>query len=733
MLLLINMSQVVIVSNRLPVSVKKENGKLVFSASLGGLATGLSSFVKKGSKNVWIGWPGIPSDNLSTAEKQEITAVLGKQNYVPVFLSRNQVDNYYNGYSNSVLWPLFHSLPVKHLHDDKADKWWTAYQTVNKRFAETAMNYMRDKAQVWIHDYQLLLAPEMIRKDFPKANIGFFLHIPFPGPRQLAKASQDNRLLKGMLGANLIGFHTTSYVDDFLKCLQSKDIGKVGEGQVVYGKHAIRVAEFPMGIDYAKFAEANKSKDVKDIVRNYRRKYRRLKIIASVDRLDPSKGLLVRLKAYENYLAEFPSARGRVVFVMVAAPSRTDIDEYKELSDKLDKLSGEINKKYGTKTWQPVDYINVPVPFENVTALFQIADVAFIAPLKDGMNLTAKEFVASNKRGVLILSQTAGAAEELKDALIVNPRQPETLVAALNRALNMEKGELNIRLKHMRDYLSTHTVQSWAKTFVDTLQQPLPGTPNIPYTFTLNSKRRKKLVQEYETSKSRLLLLDYDGSLVPFNDDYKKSKPPRSLQKLIGALAESGNNEVVVISGRPPVDLDKWFGNLPVNLVAEHGVGFKERGGDWQVVKGVESDWKDLLLPALEKYASLTPGAKVEIKPHSLVWHYRSASAYHAQKYTVIIKRALKPILKKYGLEIMQGNKILEIKDPAISKGNAAMRWIGGNYDFILAVGDDVTDEELFSVLPPASNSLKVGKGLTRARYRVNTHKEVLKLLKQMA
>lgn len=727
------MSQVVIVSNRLPVSVKKVDGKLVFSSSLGGLATGLSSFVKKGSSNVWIGWPGIPSDGLTPADKEKIVAELAKHNYIPVFLSRNQIDNFYNGYSNSVLWPLFHSLPLKHREDEQMDKWWGAYQSVNRKFSEVTMSYINRSTQVWVHDYQLLLMPEMLRREHAQANIGFFLHIPFPGPRQLAKADQDVRLLKGMLGANLIGFHTPSYVNDFFKCLQSKDIGKVDDHNVIYDGHTIRVAEFPMGIDYEKFAEANKSKDVKAIVRSYRQKYRNLQIIASVDRLDPSKGLLERLKAYKQYLQTYPKSRRKVVFVMVAAPSRTDIDVYKKLGQKLDKLSREINEEFGTARWQPVDYINVPVSFENVTALFQIADVAFIAPLKDGMNLTAKEFVASNKHGVLILSETAGAAEELRDALIVNPRKPETLVDALNQALNMDKSELNLRLARMRKYLSTYTVQNWAKTFVDTLQQPLPGTPNIPYTFTLTEKRRKKLMDEYESSKKRLLLLDYDGSLVPFNDDYKKSHPSASLQKLIGSLAKEDANDVVLISGRSSTDLEKWFGNLPVNLVAEHGAGLKVRGKDWQALEEVNSDWKELLLPSLEKYAALTPGAEVEIKPHSLAWHYRSASAYNAQKYTVIIKRALKPILKKYKLEMMQGNKVLEIKNPVISKGSAAKRWIDDGYDFIFAVGDDVTDEELFTVLPATSNSLKVGKGLTRARYRVRSYKDVLQLLRQMA
>jgi trehalose 6-phosphate synthase/phosphatase len=397
-------------------------------------------------------------------------------------------------------------------------------------------------------------------------------------------------------------------------------------------------------------------------------------------------------------------------------------------------LADEINKKFGNSLWQPVDYMNITLPFEEVAALFQIADVAFIAPLRDGMNLSAKEFVASNhNRGVLILSETAGAAEELHDALIVNPRDPESLVAALQQAISMRKRELRSRLNRMKKDLSINTVQNWAKTFVDTLQQPLPSPLRL-ITPTLTKHYEKELIHDYQASKKRLLLLDYDGSLVPFSVDYRNAKPPVTLLHLLEKLASDRANNIVIISGRSDEDLDDWFGHLPVSLVSEHGAAIKKAGNKrWQAVDKASTAWKQVLLPVLEKYAALTPGARVEVKPHSLVWHYRAARPYYAQKYGVILKQTLKPVLKTYGLELIQGNKVFEIKNPKITKANAAQLWLDRNYPFVLAIGDDVTDESLFSHLSGTSYSVKVGRGRTAARYRLKSSKEILSLLKVLA
>jgi trehalose 6-phosphate synthase/phosphatase len=725
------MPQVIIVSNRLPVSVKKEGGELEFFPSVGGLATGLSSYVND-KNSIWIGWPGIASDELNRHDREEIVNELAKHNCLPVFLTKKQIDDFYNGYSNTVLWPLFHKLRPQDQPGERRTRWYNSYRAVNKLFAETVEVVAVDSARIWVHDYQLLQVPEMLRSMKVNAMIGFFLHIPFPDPKKIKTLPRHRKLIKGILGADLIGFHTPDYVENFLDTCKEIKLGLVGDQSLTFDNRIIRISDFPMGIDYEKYTSAGKTSAVKQSVKKYRRLYRGRKAIVAVDRLDPSKGLIERLKAYELFLKQYPRMQGKVIFIMVAAPSRTDVPAYRRLAERLDILVKQINKTYGNSNWQPIDYINRSVPFEEVVALFKIADVAFIAPLRDGMNLAAKEFVASaHRKGVLILSETAGASQELSDALIVNPRQPETVVNALYSSLTMRRSDLKKRLKRMKQYLKINTVHSWARTFVNTLQKPIPSTSLR--TRTLSTKYEKRLCEDFQNSRKHLLLLDYDGTLVPFHDDYRRVKPSKNLIKLLTDLNSDPANEVVLISGRSAENLNDWFGHLPINLVAEHGACLKRAGRKkWHIQERQDNAWKKQLLSILEKYVALTPGAKVEVKPHSLVWHYRSASPYHAQKYTVIIRRVLKPLLKIYGLEILKGNKVLEIKNPNINKGKGAQLWLDRNYDFILAIGDDATDEELFAVLPDRAYSVKVGRGRTAAGYRVSSYRDALKLLHKL-
>lgn len=723
------MSQVIIVSNRLPVSVKKDDGKLVYYPSLGGLATGLSSYANNAA-NQWIGWPGIANEELTEDDKQAIVAELSKHNCTPIFLSEKQIDEFYNGYSNSVLWPAFHELPAKKKPDPT---WWRAYRSVNQAFAESVLNIAETGSRIWVHDYQLLLVPEMLREVRGDLITGFFLHIPFGRPKNMSKLPEYKKLVQGVLGADVIGFHTTEYVKNFVDLTTQIGVSKITENELVMPGHTVRVGNFPMGIDYQKFSGANRSKTVRKAVKKYRKRYRGLKIIVAVDRLDPTKGLVERLQAYRNFLYLQPKMRGKVVLSMVAAPSRTEVVAYQNLTKRIQKLVTEINAEYGTTRWQPIDYMNVSLPFEEVTALFQIADVAFIAPIRDGMNLAAKEFIASNrKNGVLILSETAGAAQELSDAIIVNPRRPQDLVDAIDEALKMQKRELRGRLKRMQLSLSKHTVQDWAQGFIETLQQPVPGTPTI--TRTLNAKLQNVLLEDYKLSNRRLIFIDYDGTVVPFTKNYKDAEPPKEVINVLRKLGANKRNAVVVISGRSPEDLQKWFGDLPLNLVAEHGAAIRKNGNKrWQTIERVDTEWKKIILPALQKYVDLAPGARIEVKPHSIVWHYRAVSPYYAQKYAVIIKRVFKPILKTYGLELLQGNKILEIKNPRIGKGKAAQTWLNRGYDFMLSIGDDETDEQLFAVLPEFAYSVRVGRGVTNARFRLAKPSKVIGLLKKMS
>ncbi|HEY1835421.1 MAG TPA: bifunctional alpha,alpha-trehalose-phosphate synthase (UDP-forming)/trehalose-phosphatase [Candidatus Saccharimonadales bacterium] len=718
-----------LVSNRLPVIVKKVDGKLEFAPSVGGLATGLSSYTTN-KHTKWIGWPYIPSDDLTDADKRHITKELKKRNCYPVWLSKQQVDNFYNGYSNRILWPLFHGGKIAKGALSNQARYWRAYREVNAAFAKAVLELSEPGRLVWVHDYQLLLLPALLRAQRPNDKNGFFLHIPFPSAAKFGELDDAKELVRGMLGTDLLGLHTKSYVRNFLDTAAMLDLGVVTQKEVVFADRAVRVADFPMGIDYAKYAGTIKSLEIRRELIKLRAKYRSRKLILTVDRLDPAKGLVERAAAYQEFLRQNPRLHGKVVLAMLVVPSRTDISEYQQLKDQLEKLVKEINKEFGTHTWKPIDYMYKSLPPEHVIPLYRRADVAFIAPLRDGMNLVAKEYLASQsqRHGVLILSQTAGAADELKDAVIVDPTDPDSLVRGLSRAVAISKTSWQERIKKMRKHIKTSTVQEWAGDFMDSLHAPITTLPNR--TRALTHQRQQEIVESFRNAKHRLLLLDYDGSLVPIAERPEDAVPPKELKKLLRKLAKLPHTEVVVISGRTQADLTKWFDRLPIGLAAEHGAFYRFAGADnWHRIGGVTHAWKDSLIPLLEKYAAKTKGSFVEIKDSALVWHYRLSKPVLAQKNLVLLRARVAPLAERYGLRVHTGKKILEIRNAGIDKGATAKRWLSHDPDFILATGDDYTDEDTFRALPQNAHTIKIGPGRTTARLRAPDVVAVLELL----
>ncbi len=719
------MADLVIVSNRLPVSVRKTDGRFEYYQSLGGLATGLANYTKRPGTR-WIGWPGIAVDELTEAEKAQITRELKKQRCYPLWLTQSQLDDYYGGYSNSVLWPLFHDLPV----GTQRRKWWRAYRQVNELFAAETLRLSRAGDTIWVHDYQLALMPELLRREQREARIGYFLHIPFPPVKIFESLSEAKRLLGGMLGADLAGFHTGTYARNFLQaCDRLLSTGQQHDF-VHVGARTVRVTEFPMGIDYARFAEATRQPQNAARLRELQARYRGQRVILTVDRLDPSKGLPERLQAYAQLLRERPALRGQITMVMIVAPSRTDLPEYRALKRQLDRLLRDILREFGTADWQPVDFIYEAVPLETVTLYYRIADVAFITPLRDGMNLVAKEYLASRPSGsgALILSETAGAAEELQDAIQVNPTRPAELVRALSRALDLPRSELSSQVRRMQRHIQQFTVQQWAASFMDALHRPI-SLPRVPAR-ALTERRADTMLADYRRAGKRLLLLDYDGTLRSFVNDPMAAKPTPEIRRLLRRLGSNPANDVVIVTGRGRENVLNWFGRLPLALAAEHGAYFRRKGGKhWHRTSTVSDEWKRPVLDLFNYYANVTPGALVEQKRAATVWHYRAATPYNAQKSLVGLRRLIRPIAKRYGLTVKEGNKILEVHPRDISKGRAAEEWLIHDHDFVLAIGDDRTDEDMFAVLPPTAYSIKVGRGVTAARFRVKDVAAVLELL----
>jgi trehalose 6-phosphate synthase/phosphatase len=669
------------------------------------------------------------------AGQQQIAEELQKSNCYPVFLTQKQIDEYYNGYSNSILWPIFHDNPVGEAARGDVSQLWKAYQKVNATFAEAVLALSNKSEDIWVHDYQLMTLPALLRRERPDDKIGFFLHIPFPEPKNFAKIEQGDVLLAGMLGADLVGLQTETNVNRFLENVQALGVGDTAHHKVILADRVVRVTNFPIGIDYKKYEKARKSRAVSREYAKLKVQYAGLKVILMVDRLDLSKNLVNRARAYQMLLRENPQLRSKVVLIMQVMPSRMDIAEHQKLQRELEKIVKETNNEFGMLPWTPIEYIFRPLPFEQVTALYRRADVAFIAPKRDGMNLVAKEYLASKpgKGGVLVLSKTAGAAEELKEAVMVDPLRPKALVKGLSKALAMPAKELNRRATTMQQQLSTHTIQSWAKKFIHTLNTDLPA-PGTLRTLTLNKSRLAEMQAAYNSARSRLLLLDYDGVLMGFHRKFEDATPTPKLRSILAALAQDKLNKVVVISGRTQTDLQEWFADMPVTLVAEHGAFWREPNGRWhpresQAIEG----WQERIMPVLERYAKRTPGALVEQKEQSLVWHYRLAKPYYAQKNLVALKRVLKPLTKRLGLQAQQGNMILEVRPDGIDKGSTAKIWLADKPGFILAIGDDYTDEDTFKAVPASAYTIKVGRGRTSAHNRLGSVAAVRHLLEKLA
>lgn len=725
------MPRLVIVSNRLPVSVKKVDGRLEYYPSAGGLATGLSSYAISG-RNMWVGWPGLPSDELSDADMTEIREELRKHNCLPVFLTQKQLDGFYNGYSNSVLWPLFHHMEVDERYDSAQN--WRAYKEVNQVYAATVREHARGSDRLWIHDYQLMLLPELLRVIWPKGRIGFFLHIPFPTPDLFLATKHARALIKGLLGADLIGMHTTSYTDNFIQACNELHIGVVGPRKVILPERVVRVADFPIGINYGHFADASKSLQVAIEYLKLRWKYRGKKLILTIDRLDPSKGLVGRLKAYRALLTANPELHGKVVMVMQAMPSRTDIPAYRQLRVDVEKLSSQIQHKFATKRWEPLEIIYSTLPFAKYAALYRRANVAFIAPIRDGMNLVAKEYLASHPKsdGILVLSETAGAAEELREAVLVNPYQQRSLVQGLKHALTMSPSDITVRATTMQRYLMSHTIDKWADSFMRTLELPI-SKPSLRITKNLNHRLKTELTDDYQQAHKRLLLLDYDGTLQPIVQRPQDAKPSARTLRILEKLSSDERNHVVVVSGRSRHNLAEWLGHIPITLVAEHGGLIRLRGHkNWKKTSQNSQSWERPVVELFEYYSKLTPGSFVEKKEWSVAWHYRDASPFYAHKHLVILKKLLRPMAKAAKLEVLDNKKVLEVTHLDVSKGHITQEWLLGDQDFVLAIGDDTTDEDMFAALPTYVYTVKVGRGNTTANYRLRDVNAVHDLLRRL-
>ncbi len=712
-------TKIITVANRLPVTISDTIRK-----SPGGLVSALDG-VKEEFQLHWIGWPGIVTDN--PKRQKEIRHQLSKYDFSPVFLSENEVDDYYQGYSNSALWPAFHYFPH---YVRVEDNWWKSYQEVNRKFAERIIKEAQPEDLIWVHDYHLMLVPGYVKKVRPELKIGFFLHTPFPSYEIFRCLPHRKEILEGVIRADLIGFHTYGYLRHFRSSLiRLLNIEAEMDGFGLDNKRT-SMGVFPIGINAKSFVEGIKTPECKKHLKQLKQTYKGRKIVLSVERLDYTKGVIRRLRAIEKFLQRRPK-HDDVVFIFISVPSRDVVKEYTQLREDISSMIGRINGAFSDIHHTPIHFIHRSVEFSELCALYSAASVAFVTPLIDGMNLVAKEYLACHKdgKGSLILSEFAGAAHELYDAIIVNPYDIESMVSGLERAVDTESHDQH-RSSIMRQHILEYDSQNWARAFI----RSLVHTPDYRSPSSQTNESLKRMVQSVRKAKSAAVFLDYDGTLREFERYPRHAKPTQDILKLLKKLASKF--DVYILSGRKSEDLQEWMGQLPITLISEHGYQIRFAGHEkWKrMQKSLNLSWKQQILEILERYVATTPGSFIEDKNCAIVWHYKRSDPEFGAWKSQLLLGMLSEMTGNLPVEVHQGHFTIQISAVQVSKGAAIQQCLSKkNYDMILCAGDDQTDENMFRVDHPALQSIKVGDGETAAAFQVKDPSALRSLLNKLA
>jgi len=722
--------RLILVSNRLPVVMSQGEQGWDVRIAAGGLATGLSG-PHRDSGGRWIGWPGIVSDDGSLSP--EVHKLLGDCDMVGIGLTEAEHEAYYTRISNRSLWPLFHYFPER-MRFDAAD--WRVYRDVNRRFADAVLAEAQPGDFVFVQDFHLTLLPAMLREARPDLQIGYFLHIPFPSSEIYRIFAGREEVLQGILGADVVGFHTLSYVRHFRSAI-SHLLGVETRGNRAFHQgRQIQLLAKPLGIDAADWEGGESEPEVQREMDELSEAIAGRRLILGVERLDYTKGIPERLRAYAQLLREDPSLVDRVMMIQIAVPSRVEVDEYRELKAEVDRLAGDINSEFGQPGRQALHYQFRGVAPHVLRALYRSADVCLVTPLRDGLNLVAKEFVASRIQddGVLVLSENTGAAWELGEALRVNAFDDAAMVRTLRRALDMSVDEQRTRMTPMRRRVAEKSVHVWAHEMVDAIRSAEPLAPPP----SLSSGQDEVLQKAWQNADRRVVFLDYDGTLREFTETPEAAAPTTEILEVLSALAQRDDVEVWVVSGRPAGLLADWLGETGVGLIAEHGASIREPGQAQfrSLTEELPLDWRAEVLAVFEEFSERLPGSRIEEKPLGLAWHYRKASPEQAAWQARELFRHLEEGMADQPVEVMRGNKVIEVRPSGISKGRAALRLLRGGFEnrpFVLACGDDVTDESMFRDLPAWAWTVLVGSRESTARFRLESPARCRDLLRALA
>jgi len=709
-----NKSKLIIVSNRLPVSIEEQDdGRTILKRSSGGLVSGLRE-IHDQSDSIWVGHLG------RLPHSSSMETFLEDHNLVDVAIEDEIYDQYYNGYANGTLWPLFHNFLATM---SVSDSHWKAYVEANKAFARKITEIISPGDRVWVHDYQLMLLPEMLRNNQIDLKISYFHHIPFPSSEIFRTIPRRKELINGLLGSDYIGFHTYDYARHFIQSVKRIIGAKTKINEITHEDRPIKVAAHPLGVDFKTFSrEMNPTESNPEFFKDKTRI-----TYLGIDRLDYTKGLAERLESFGKFLDLYPQYRGKVRLIQVCVPSRQDIESYNDIRSSVERLVGKINGEFSTADYIPIEYIYRSIPLEEVIDLYQQADVMVVTPLRDGLNLVCKEYVAARTDGdgCLILSEFTGAAAEMGEALQVNPYDIDTVAQTLHKALEIPKAERQHRMKVLRGRMEENDNIAWSHNFIEMWDHH--NQEGLVTTKHLTHNQQLRLLAQIKSADRVFLFLDYDGTLAPIKDRPELAIPDSQLDELMSNLKLFPNLITSIVTGRPQDFCDQYLGTYGVHIVAEHGAFIKlANQPHWdQLIRVSSEDSQSLqieIMELLESFTNSVPHSHIETKETCIVWHYRESEQKFAQGQAQVLGETLEQMLNKTSWSVYHGKKSVEIRQSLAHKGYGVEKildlfsWQEGQ-DALITVGDDTTDEDMHRVHMDSNQSIHIGNENAYSKY----------------
>ncbi|KAJ4915194.1 hypothetical protein Rs2_00744 [Raphanus sativus] len=749
----VSSDRMIIVANRLPLKAERQNGSWSFTWDQDALYLQLKDGFPEDMEVLYVGSLSV---DVEPREQEEVARILlEKFKCVPTFFPPDLRSKFYDGFCKRQLWPLFHYMLPFSPPDGGGGKrfdrsMWEAYVAANKLFFQRVIEVINpDDDFVWIHDYHLMVLPTFLRRRFNRIRMGFFLHSPFPSSEIYRSLPVREEILRSLLNSDLIGFHTFDYARHFLACC-SRMLGleyqsKRGYIGLEYYGRTVGIKIMPVGIDMGRIQSVMKCSEEEGNVMELKKRYEGKTVLLGIDDLDVFKGIDLKLLAMEEMLKQHPSWRGRAVLVQIVNPARGKGIDVEKTRGEIEESCGRINEEFGGGYYQPIVYIDTPMSITEVNAYYHIAECVVVTAVRDGMNLTPYEYIVCRqggpKKSVLVASEFIGCSPSLSGAIRVNPWNVEATGEALNQALSMSDGEKQLRHeKHFR-YVSTHDVAFWSRSFLQDLERICVDHfkkrcwgMGISFGFrvvALDPNFRKlsipSIVSDYKRAKRRAILLDYDGTLMPQNSINKA--PSQEVMDFLDALCEDEKNTVFIVSGRGRESLGEWFSPCKnVGIAAEHGYFLKWPGSEeWETCgQGTDFGWMQIVEPVMKQYTESTDGSSIEVKDSALVWQYRDADP------------------------VKSGHYIVEVKPQGVSKGSvsekifSSMGEDGKPADFVLCIGDDRSDEDMFEAIGNAMSknllcadalvfACTVGQKPSKAKYYLDDTMEVRSMLESLA